>query len=63
VPVAAPCDHVTVPAQPLAVRFKVAGVQTDTALVKVIVGADGVVLTMTEAVAVAVLNPFVTVTV
>jgi hypothetical protein len=44
VPVAAPCDHVIVPAQPLAVRFKVEGVQTDEAEVKVMVGAAGLAL-------------------
>ena len=43
-----PFDQLTVPAQPLAVRFKVAGEQTDEAVVKVMVGADGFAFTSPE---------------
>ena len=41
VPVAAPCDHVTVPAHPLAVSVNVEGEQTIKVLGGVILGAAG----------------------
>jgi hypothetical protein len=41
VPVATPSDHVTVPAQPLAVNVKVDGEQTERLAGGVIVGASG----------------------
>ena len=44
VPVAAPCDQVTVPAQPLAVRVSVEGEQTVKLTGGVIVGVAGLAL-------------------
>ena len=44
VPVAAPCDQVTVPAQPLAVRVSVEGEQTERLVGGVIVGGFGLAL-------------------
>ena len=40
-PVAPPCDQVIIPAQALAVRFKVEGEQTDNEVVAPIIGAIG----------------------